>query len=151
MKSKNKDEILEEIKVLKEKNLSEFKELKTEVEHISTDEGSDHHSPKKNSPKKEMPVIKESALEADEYGHTPLSTAIEEGNIGQVRDMYSVTKNLNDADLLRTIAIDMMDKTVQQEYELTRDIVSTIYSEAKYQLKVMGEDIDMVIDAYNLD
>src|SRR5574343_378971 len=146
---KNKDEILKEIKVLKESNPSEFKELKIEVEHLSTDEDSDHHSPKKSSPKNEMPVIKESALEADEYGHTPLSTAIEEGNIEQVRTMYSITKTLTDADLLRTVAIDMMDKDVQNLYYIDEDVVFEICSGVEYQLRLMGESTEDIISIYN--
>jgi len=152
-----KDKIIEEIKSLKLDNPSDFKELKKELKVAFTDRSTDDesHSPKnqfsQNIKEKELPIINEGALKGDEYGHTPLSTAIEEGNIEQVRKMYSVEKSLSDADLLRAIAVDMMDSDVQAKYDLSRDIISTVYSEAKYQLKVMGEDIDAVIDAYNLD
>lgn len=151
---KNKDKIITKINN-KLNNLSESKleEIGSYFENRHTDSSSTEHSPKtgKLQYKSELPVIKEEALVADEYGHTPLSTAIEEGNIRQVREMYGAEETLNDADLLRTIAVAMMNSNVQEEYNLSRDIFSTVYSEAKYQLKLMGEDINAVIDAYNLD
>lgn len=41
-----------------------------------------------------------------------------------------------------------MNPTIQKQYDLSKDIYSKIYSEAKYQLDLLGEDIIEVIDAF---
>ena len=152
---KNRNEIIEDIKVLKKDNPNEFKGLKQELKvalaEMSTDE--EGHSPKNKflqiDKEKELPVIKEEALKGDKYGNTPLSIAMEEGNIEQVRQMYSVERSLSGADLLRVIAIDVTDNKVRENYNISKDVALTIYSEAKYQLDLMGEDTSEVVDAYN--
>ena len=97
-----------------------------------------------------MTIINKNYLIPDKYGNTSLSLAIEEGNIQKVRQMYS-PPNYTDSDieLLKRIAIDMMNHNIQEQYGLSWDIFSRIYSEAKYQLDLQGEDTTDVIDVYN--
>jgi len=143
----SKDKLKEEFKQLPKKDQKELIQEYITHEQFSTDDDSEreiHYS-------KNLINIDKEALIGDKYGNSALSLAIEEGDIEQVRKIFVVKKDLSDADLLRTIAVDMMDKNIQKEYGLSQDIVSVVYSEAKYQLKVMGEDIDSVIDAYDLD
>ena len=65
--------------------------------------------------------------------------------------MYTVQDGCSDAELLKKIALDSMDKNFQTEYSLSQDIIFNVYSGAKWQLKFMGEDIEEVIDAYDLN
>jgi aromatic ring-opening dioxygenase LigB subunit len=65
--------------------------------------------------------------------------------------MYSVEESLSDADLLRAIAIDVTHNEVRENYNISKDVALTIYSEAKYQLNLMGEDTSEVVDAYNFE
>jgi hypothetical protein len=109
----------------------------------------------KKSAEEDMPLkidklpINKKHLIADEYDNTPLSLAIEEGNVEKVRQMYSIEKPLSDADLLRAIAIDITHNEVRESYNISKDIALTIYSEVKHQLNLMGEDTSEVVDAYN--
>ena len=136
----SKDKLKEEFKQLPKKDQKELIQEYIAHEQFSTDDDSDREI-----------HIDIKSLVGDKYGNSALSLAIEEGNIEQIRKIFVIKKDLSDADLLRTIAVDMMDRNIQKEYGLSRDVVSAVYSEAKYQLKVMGEDIDSVIDAYDLD
>jgi len=144
-----KSQIIEKIN----DKLSKFSESKLAkidgyFENMTTDTSSNEHSPKA----RKLPIINKEALVADKYGNTPLSLAIEEGNIEQVRELYKIQKEeLGDTELLKKIAIDMMNSSIQEHYNLTQDIFSRVYSEAKYQLDLLGEDTTEVIDAYNLD
>lgn len=158
MKGKNKDEILEEIKVLKESNPSEFKELKKEIKVALVDMSTDdegHHSPQnkflQSLKERKLPVIDEEALKGDEWGNCDLSIAIEDGNIKKVREIYKTADSLNDADLLRSIAIDVTQSEVREFFQMSRDTALTIYSEAKYQLNLMGEDTSEVVESYNFE
>lgn len=92
--------------------------------------------------------INKKHLIADKYGNTPLSLAIEEGNIEKIREMCEMKNKYSDAELLKKIAIDILSYS-NKEYGLHQDIFSRIYSEAKYQLDLLGEDITEVINAYN--
>lgn len=92
--------------------------------------------------------IKKDDLIADKYGNTPLSLAIEKGNIEIIRQIYDTQKTYTHIELLKKIAIDIMNPTIQKQYDLSKDIYSKIYSEAKYQLDLLGEDITEVIDAF---
>jgi len=141
----SKDKLKEEFKRLAKKDQKELIQEYMTHENFSTDDD-DHEIHSKN------PInIDKAALIGDKYGNSPLSLAIEEGNILQVRDMYKVTEELTNADLLKKIALDMMNTNVQEHYSLTQDVFSRVYSEAKYQLDLLGEDTTEVIDAYNLD
>ena len=84
-------------------------------------------------------------LVTDKYGNTPLSLAIEAGDMEKVRQMYSAHTG-GDADLLKRIAVDSMNPSIQEH--LSWDARSRIYSEAKYRLDLLGEDTTDVIDAY---
>lgn len=155
MKGKNKDEILEEIKVLKENNPSEFKELKKEIRLAIADMSTDdegHHSPKnkflQNIKENELPVIDKEALKGDKWGHCKLSYAIEDGDIKLIEQMYQLQEKLSDADLLKRIAIDLMNKSIQSHYEIDEKVVSEIYSGIEYQLRLIGEDISDVMDVH---
>lgn len=44
----------------------------------------------------------------------------------------------------------MMNHDIQRQYNLSKDVISRIYSEAKYQLDLLGEDITEVINAFIL-
>lgn len=152
---KNKNEIIEDIKVLQKDNPIEFKGLKQELKIAFTDMSTDDegHSPKNKVlqviKEKELPVIKEGSLKGDKYGNTPLSLAIEEGNIEQVKQMFFVESILSNAELLKIIALDMTTKEVQDEYNILQEVASTIYAEAKYQLDLMGEETIEIVNAYN--
>lgn len=91
--------------------------------------------------------IKKDDLIADKYGNAPLSLAIEKGNIEKIRQIYD-TQTYTNLELLKKIAIDIMNPTIQKQYDLSKDIYLKIYSEAKYQLDLLGEDITEVIDAF---
>ena len=93
--------------------------------------------------------IKKDDLLPDKYGNTPLSLSIEEGNIEKIRQIYNTPhKTYTDTELLKKIAIDMMNHDIQRQYNLSKDVISRIYSEAKYQLDLLGEDTTEVIDAF---
>lgn len=150
-----KEKIIEEIKSLRHDDFNSFKSLREDLKVTLTDMSTDEegHSPKNKFlqiiKERELPLINEEALNGDKYGNTPLSIAMEEGNIEKVRQMYSVEKSLSDADLLRAIAIDVTHNEVRENYNISKDVALTIYSEAKYQLDLMGEDTSEVVDAYN--
>ena len=152
-----KNKIIEEIKSLKLDNPSDFKELKKELKVAFTDRSTDDegHSPKnqfsQNIKEKELLTINEEALKGDKYGNTPLSLAIEEGNIEKVREIYVIGKSLSDADLLRAIAIDVTSHDIQETYNINEGVALRIYSEARDQLNLMGEDTSTIVDAYNFE
>jgi hypothetical protein len=152
-----KNKIIEEIKSLKLDNPSDFKELKKELKVAFTDRSTDDegHSPKnqfsQNIQEKELLTINEEALKGDKYGNTPLSLAIEEGNIEKVREIYVIGKSLSDADLLRAIAIDVTSHDIQETYNINEGVALRIYSEARDQLNLMGEDTSTIVDAYNFE
>jgi hypothetical protein len=148
----------EEIKILKENNPSGFQDVKKKIKVALTDVSTDdegHHSPKneflQNVEEKVLPVIDKEALKGDEWGNCDLSNAIEDGNIKKVREIYKTTEDLNDADLLRSIAIDVTHSEVREFFKMSRDTALTIYSEAKYQLNLMGEDTSEVVESYNFE
>jgi len=90
--------------------------------------------------------VKKDYLIPDKYGNTPLSIAIEEGNIEKIRQIYNSQEPYTE--LLKRIAIDIMQPNIQRQYNLSKDVISRIYSEAKYQLDLLGEDTTEVIDAF---
>lgn len=92
--------------------------------------------------------INKDNLIPDKYGNTLLSLSIEEGNIEKIRQIYNTKETFSHTELLKKIAIDIMDPTIQKVYDLSRDVFSRIYSEAKYQLDLLGEDTTEVIDAF---
>lgn len=151
-----KNRIIQEIQSLKSEDPNGFKELKKEIQDtvmthdISTD---DEHTPRTHFlptiQEKHLPNIKPEVLKTDNYGNSLLSVAIEEGNMDEIKKMYIADNNISDAELLKKIAIDIMDPDVQAEYNVSDDTASVIYSEAKYQLKLMGEDISEIIDVYH--
>ena len=92
--------------------------------------------------------INKDDLIPDKYGNTLLSLSIEEGNIEKIRQIYNTKETFSHTELLKKIAIDIMDPTIQRHYNLSKDVISRIYSEAKYQLDLLGEDTTEVIDAF---
>ena len=90
--------------------------------------------------------INKNDLIPDKYGNTNLSLAIEEANIEKIRQICNSQETYTE--LLKRISIDIMQPTIQKQYELSKDVFSRIYSEAKYQLDLLGEDTTEVIDAF---
>ena len=90
--------------------------------------------------------VKKDDLIPDKYGNIPLSIAIEEGNIEKIRQIYNSQEPYTE--LLKRIAIDIMQPTIQKQYNLSKDVFSRIYLEAKYQLDLLDEDTSEVIDAF---
>ena len=152
-----KEKIIEDIKSLRQDDFNSFTSLKKELKVAFTDMSTDEegHSPKnqfsQNIKAKELPIIHEEALNGDKYGNTSLSLAIEEGNLEKVREIYVVDKSLSDADLLREIAIDITSHDMQETYNINEGVALRIYSEARDQLNLMGEDTSTIVDAYNFE
>lgn len=152
--AKNKNEIIEDIKTLKQTNPVEYKELKQEFKNTlayqsTDDEGHSHKEDSFEKDKKEIPIIKESALKGDKWGNSELSYAIENDEIDRIKEIYNVSNEINKSSLFKMIALDMTDKAVQDQYHIELNVASTIYSEAKYQLDLMGEETIELVEAYN--
>lgn len=128
-------------------------ENKTNIHDLSTDD--DEYVVKNkllpSIQEKEVIEVKEGALKADKYGNTPLSLAIEDGNISVAREMYPLDKGLSVAEFFKRIALDMTSPELQNEYKITPNVALNIYSESKYQLNLMGEDTSEIVEAYNFE
>jgi len=92
--------------------------------------------------------IKKEDIIPDKYGNTLLSIAIEKGKLDKIREIYYPQNIYTDTELLKRIAIDMMNPIIQKQYDLSKDVYSRIYSEAKYQLDLLGEDTTEIIDIF---
>jgi|APGre2960657423_1045063.scaffolds.fasta_scaffold14024_2 hypothetical protein len=163
----SKDTIRKEFKQLSKKDQEEL--LKEYNKHFSTDDDSDPSS-KEYSPKKDESIqVTSEIIEqdissylnsieklkqyfiGDKYNNSPLSRAIEEGKISQVREMYPIKESLSDAKLLQKIAIDITHDTAQENYHISKDVALRIFSEVEHQLNLMGEDTTEVVEAYNFE
>lgn len=136
---------------LKEKVKADFKKLpkqdKTELikeyyaqDNTSTDDESHNNDVILN--------ISKDALNGDKWGNCKLSEAIEKGDINEVRNLCSPLTELNDTDMLRILAFDMMNNNLSLALNIS--VRESVYSEAKHQLELMGEDVSDVIEAYNI-
>jgi len=96
----------------------------------------------------DLTIIKKD-ISSDMYSNSPLSLAIDEYEMDKLREMCNNIKeeDFNDAELLQKIALAMTNKEIQNAINL--EVASTIYSEAKFQLNLMGVDTTEIIDAYN--
>lgn len=98
-----------------------------------------------DSPDKPVP-----ALKADQYGDTPLSETIEDGDIEEVKKLI-MAKDLpmTDAELLTNIGIAVTNAEIRDKLGIDKKTASNIFNGSLYQLTLLGEDISELMDAYN--
>lgn len=136
---------------LKEKIRSDFKKISRQGQkeliqeydihdNTSTGDESDHYIIRLN--------IKEESLQGDKWGNCELSKTIEKGDICKVKNLCVPSTELNDIDILRKLAFDMMNNTISLGF--STPVRESVYSEAKHQLELMGEDVSDLIEAYHI-
>jgi len=153
---KNKNEIMEEIKVLKNSNPNQFKGLKKELKeyiaHLSTDEDSDY-SVDKIIPKKQELKLDNDLKEyfkslGDKRGTSDLLLDLVE------KDFYEINKHLNfegldNVEVLRTLSNNICSNEYRGLYDIKNDVALSIYVEVKTQLELLGEDVADIISHYD--
>ena len=142
MKGKNKDEILEEIKVLKENNPSEFKELRTEIGHLSTDEESDRSI--------EDSFSKKEKLSKDVYevfSDSKFLDALRDKDFTYVASLlkYNLNADASYNQMLKDISYSI------KNIDISKDIKTNIFITATDELMLLGEDVTEIMQHYYSD
>ena len=125
---------LAELREIKKSNPAEFKQL---VSELSTDEEGASGKLEKirtidfNYPKDQ--------LVGDKWGNSKLSLAMEQHNFDAVKEICSVKGMLSDSELLQKIAMDMKSSEIKNQFSIDDEVASTLYSEARDQLTLLGE------------
>ena len=91
------------------------------------------------------------ALKADQYGDTPLSETIEDGNIEKVKELIGAKDSpLTDAELLTNIGIAVTDEKIREKLGIDKKTAANIFDGSLYQLTLLGEDISELMDSYTI-
>jgi hypothetical protein len=116
---------------------------------------------KKDTPSKMVPDVLKAlydspdkpakALEADQYGDTPLSEAIEDGDIEKVKELIGAKDSpLTDAKLLANIGIAVTDAEIRDKLGIDKKTAANIFDGSLDQLTLLGEDISELMDSYTI-
>jgi hypothetical protein len=142
MKGKNKDEILEEIKVLKENNPSEFKELRTEIGHLSTDEESDRSIEDSFSQKEKL-----SKDVYEVFSDSKFLDALRDKDFTYVASLlkYNLNADASYNQMLKDISYSI------KNIDISKDIKTNIFITATDELMLLGEDVTEIMQHYYSD
>lgn len=154
---KNKNEIIEDIKVLKKGNPNEFKGLKKElteyIAHLSTDEDSDHSVEKSFSKIKQeeepRAEIKEYLKPLDKYHNSQLNFDIQEQNFEQIKSTFNF-QDEGEVNILRKLSFFLLDEKYRIEYDINKDMVTSILGDAIHKLELLGENVTDIVENDNL-
>lgn len=86
----------------------------------------------------------------DKHGNSPLSLAIEEGNIKQIKEIYPISEELSDTELLAHVARDINDKTIRESYGITDEVAKRAYGEINDWFHIHGEDTTELVESCTL-
>lgn len=91
------------------------------------------------------------ALRANQYGDTPLSETLEDGDIEEVKKLIMAKDSpLTDAELLTNIGIAVTDAEIRDKLGIDKKTASNIFNGSLYQLTLLGEDISELMDSYTI-
>lgn len=139
----------EDIKILKENNPSEFQDVKKEIKvalaDVSTDDEG-HHSREESSPKiqkleSDYELLKEKLKPLDKWNNSDVSFLLEEEKFSELKELFNLPKEYNNVTLLKQLALQMIDPVFLKECEVLPSISLRIFSEARDQLNLIGENI----------
>ena len=121
------------------------------TQHIST--SSTSYSSEVDKLKEELKAIDELKKETlkkyfigDKHGNSPLSLAIEEENIKQIKEIYPISEELSNTELLAYIARDINDKEIRESYGITDDVAKRAYGEINDWFHLHGEDTTELVE-----
>lgn len=150
---KNKNEIIEDIKTLKQNNPTEYKELKQEFKNAlayqsTDDEGHSHKedSFEKDNQKINFSPIKEKFKPIDEWNNSTISNLLEQEKFNELKNLLNLQSDYNSTNLLKQLASNMTDPNFLDQYGITANVSLRIFSEARDQLNLLGENITDSID-----
>jgi len=155
--AKKKNEIIEDIKTLKQTNPVEYKELKQEFKNAlayqSTDDEDHSHkedSFEKDNQKIETDLFAEYFEAIDKYGNCGLSIDLQTKNFNEIKEAFNL-KSLSDSEMLKKFAFSMCSKDYITTNSIDQNVATTVFGEARDQLELMGEDITDILQSYSFD
>lgn len=100
----------------------------------------------------DLPDKPASALRADQYGDTPLSETLEDGDIEEVKKLIMAKDSpLTDAELLTNIGIAVTDAEIRDKLGIDKKTAANIFNGSHHHLTLLGEDTTDLMKAYNFN
>lgn len=150
---KNKNEIIKDIKILEQTNPKEYKELKQEFRKTLTyqstdDEGHSHKddSFEKDNQKINFSLIKEKFKPIDKWNNSEISNLLEQEKFNELKKLLNLQIDYNSTNLLKQLASNMTYPNFLDQYGITENVSLRIFSEARDQLNLLGENITDSLD-----
>lgn len=85
-------------------------------------------------------------IHEDKYHNTDLSIAIEKNDIKTLKTLLELNDQLNEVEILKSLAIQAYKDELLEKYEISRDAELKIYYEVKDQLDLIGHDISTLLE-----
>jgi hypothetical protein len=153
-----KNKIIKDIKTLEQTNPKEYKELKQEFKNTlayqsTDDEGRSHKedSFEKENQKINFSPIKEKFKPIDKWNNSEISNLLEQEKFNELKELLDLHTDYNNTNLLKQLASNMTDASFLDQYGITENVSLRIFSEARDQLNLIGENITDSLDVGEIE
>lgn len=88
------------------------------------------------------------SFSGDQWDECELSQIIREKNFEKLKVIYHA-EDKSDAEILKHVAFKVCETEYRKQNDITIQVASSVFGEARDQLELMGEDITSITNAYS--